>query len=264
MTGHYGADVTTYQRLSGPVYHGDFVGAYDRFRPQPPDDLFELLLALAPQPRPALVVDLGCGTGISTVPWANRAERVVGIDLNADMLRAARPSDNVEYRCAPAHETGLPSGCADIVTCAQAFHWMQRDATIAEAARVLRGGGVFAAYDYDWPPVVDWEVDAAFLAVLERSGIDVARPEKADHLERMDASGCFQHLRETLVHRREAANAERIVGLAFVFGPLARRLADGATEEELGLNELRHVVERRVGSGTATLWWSYRVRAAQA
>ena len=40
---------------------------------------------------------------------------------------------------------------ADIVTCSQSFHWMEPEPTLAEIARILRPGGVFAAYDYDWP-----------------------------------------------------------------------------------------------------------------
>jgi ubiquinone/menaquinone biosynthesis C-methylase UbiE len=252
-----------YWRISGPAYRGDFVDSYNRFRPQPPADLIKLLLALAPQGRPTLVVDLGCGTGMSTVAWATHADCVVGVDLNPEMLRVARRADNVKYRCAPAHATRLPDGCADVVTCAQAFHWMERETTVVEAARLLRPGGVFAVYDYDWPPLVDWQVDAAFFAVLEASGIDVTRPEKADHLEVLSASGCFRHVREFVIHAIETASAERIVGLPLVFGPVARRLADGATNDELRLDELHKVVERRIGDEPTALWWSYRIRAAE-
>ena len=40
-------------------------------------------------PRPALVVDLGSGTGLSTAIWGGRAERVIGIEPNADMREEA-------------------------------------------------------------------------------------------------------------------------------------------------------------------------------
>ena len=67
-------------------------------------------------------------------------------------------------------ETGLPAGAADVVTCSQSFHWMEAEPTLAEAVRILRPGGVFAAYDYDWPPIVHWEVEAAFEELLVRVG----------------------------------------------------------------------------------------------
>src|SRR4051794_19046780 len=68
------------------------------------------------------------------------------------------PGQN-EDREGVAHQTGLPDGCADIVTAAQSLHWMEPTATLAEIARILRPGGLFAAYDYDWPPTLHWELD---------------------------------------------------------------------------------------------------------
>jgi SAM-dependent methyltransferase len=156
----------------------------------------------------------------------------------------------------------LPDGCADVVTCAQSFHWMEHRSTIAEIARILRPGGIFAAYDYDWPPLVHWEVDAAFLGVIAAAGVDPDRPEKARHLARLGASGRFRWVREFCLHTREPGDAERIALLPLAFGPVARKLNEGASKEELGLDHLSQVVERRVGAGEATLWWSYRVRAA--
>src|SRR5947207_11499657 len=141
-----------------------FAGGYDRFRPRPPRALLELLCRYGRVGRPVLVVDLGCGTGLSTRAWSGTAERAVGIEPNPAMLAVAEEAPDVEYRAAFAHETGLPAAGADIVTCSQSLHWMEPEPTFAEAARILRPGGVFAAYDYNWPPVVDPEVDAAFVA----------------------------------------------------------------------------------------------------
>jgi trans-aconitate methyltransferase len=128
------ADAAAYRRLSGPAYRGEFISRYDGIRPCPPEELFRLLLSLAEARPPALVVDLGSGTGISTVPWSGRALRVIGVELNPEMLRAARRAPGIEYRRASAQRTGLPEACADVVTCAQSFHWMEPEATIAEIA----------------------------------------------------------------------------------------------------------------------------------
>ena len=43
-----------------------FAAGYDRFRPRPPRALVETLLQVAGVERARLVVDLGCGTGLST------------------------------------------------------------------------------------------------------------------------------------------------------------------------------------------------------
>ena len=256
------AAATEYRRLSEPAYHGSFISRYNDLRPEPPAELIAVLGALAPATPPRLVVDLGSGTGISTSVWSAHADRVLGIENNPEMLAAARAAPRVKYHHALAQETGLPDACADVVTCAQSLHWMEHRATIDEIARILRPGGVFAAYDYDWPPLVDWEVDAAFLAVLEASGVDPGRPEKARHIERLQASGRFRWVREFFIHRHDTRGPDAIALLPLAFGPVARKLSEGATPEQLGLDRLREAIDRRIGAHEAPLWWSYRVRCA--
>src|SRR5579884_731368 len=87
--------------------------SYDRARPTPPPVLLDLLTQLIDMPHPALVVDLGSGTGLSTAIWGERAERVIGIEPNADMRQQAirkvegQPyAAHIEYREGFAHQTG--------------------------------------------------------------------------------------------------------------------------------------------------------------
>ena len=254
------SDESSYRELSGPAYQGDFVGRYDSLRPSPPAALIAALLQLAPSRPARLVVDLGSGTGLSTAVWSEHAEQVIGIEENAEMLAAARQAEKVEYRQARAESTGLPTCSADIVTCAQSFHWMPRRPTLAEAARILRSGGVFAAYDYDWPPVVDWEIGQAFLRLMSVSGVDPERPEKADHLQLIARSGHFRAWREFFVHSVELMDARRLAALPLAFGPVARQLAERGDVPEL--DAFRAIIEQRIRGETVTARWSYRVRAA--
>jgi SAM-dependent methyltransferase len=123
-------------------------GDYARFRPRYPDAVVDRVLAVAGLPRPgALVVDLGCGTGISSRAFAARGLRVVGVDPNATMLAEARAAGGgPEYRSGESVATGLDAGCADLVAAAQAFHWFDVGPTLAELRRVLRPGGWLAAF----------------------------------------------------------------------------------------------------------------------
>jgi SAM-dependent methyltransferase len=245
-----------------------FPAGYDAQRPSPPAALLDLLCLEAQVERPRLVVDLGSGTGLSTRAWADRADEVVGVEASDEMRARAEQetsASNIRYRRAFAHETGLPDGAADIVTCSQSFHWMEPEPTLAEVARILRPGGVFAAYDYDWPPVVHWEVEAVFKEMVRRIGRHRARPggpryAKEGHLERIAASGHFRFTREALLHSREAGSAERIVGLALSLGPLVVLLEGGLTEEELGLAQLREVAARCLGDSEVSWFMCYRAR----
>ena len=246
-----------------------FAASYDRHRPRPPDELLDTLCRYARVERPRLVVDLGCGTGLSTRAWAGRAERAVGVDPNPAMLAAAEPARGVEYRQAYAQETGLEDARADVVTCSQSLHWMEPEPTLAEAARLLRPGGVFAAYDYDWPPLVDPEVDAAFDAYQARRGAlreryailrGGDRWRKQDHLGRMQASGHFRFCREILFHSVEEGDAERLVGFAYSIGLPVLDVGDEQIERELRIDELEETARRRLGERTVPFVFGYRVR----
>ena len=50
------------------------------------------------------------------------------------------------------------------MTCAQSLHHVEPEGTLAEIGRILRVGGVFAAYDYDWPvgPGVVFSLDPTY------------------------------------------------------------------------------------------------------
>lgn len=261
-TGNAPAGRSAHAQLSGPAYHGGFATRYGALRPEPPDDLFAVLLSLAPADPPGLVVDLGTGTGSSAVGWPGRARHTVGIELNPDMLGAAVRASGLRYVQASALRTGLSAGCADIVTCAQSFHWLDASPAIAEIARILRPGGLFAAYDYDWPPLASWAVDAAFLRVIEASGVDPSRPDKARHVHALLDSGRFRAVREIFLHARRVAQADQIAQLPRVFGPVSRRLDEGATMRELGLDQYEEAVRSCLNPGANTIWWSYRVRLA--
>jgi SAM-dependent methyltransferase len=255
-------------RSSGYERSG-FAAGFDSNRPVPPTVLLDILCLAAQVDRPRLVVDFGSGTGLSTRPWAERADQVIGVEASPEMreqAEAATTAKNVHFVQAYAQATGLPSGEADLVTCSQALHWMAPEPTFAEAARLLRPGGVFAAYDYDWPPVVNWEVEAAFEEVLRRVRAG-RRPDggpmryaKEGHLERIKDSGHYRYAREIVFHSRDRADAQRIVGMALSLGPLTVRLNDGLSEEEAGLTALREAADRALGDREVDIFFGYRIR----
>jgi SAM-dependent methyltransferase len=253
-----------------------FAERYDAHRPRPPLAIVAILTQLAPVPRPALVVDLGSGTGLSTTLWAKHANVVVGVEPSADMRRqaqaraAATPgAAHVEFRDGYGYATGLPDACADIVTCSQSLHWMEPAPTFAEVARILRPGGVFAAYDCDWPPTFHWQAEQAYrdclaqaTTVTQARGLarDVHAWHKREHLDRMRASGHFCFTKEILLHHAEQGDAERLVGLALSQGLLATLLKAGASEEEIGITALRDTARRLLGDTAVPWYWSYHVR----
>ncbi|GHB98396.1 class I SAM-dependent methyltransferase [Cerasicoccus arenae] len=257
---------STVERFTG------FGEAYNQARPSAPTALADLLCPIAGCDRPDLVVDLGCGTGLSTRYWAERAKAVIGVEPTASMREQAVQAGgaNITYRTGYSHETGLPAVSADLVLCAQSLHWMEPFATFAEAARILRTGGIFAAYDYDWPPFTSsWEVDAAYIACMEHGrqlerecGLTEQLPrwDKPGHLERMRKSGQFRFVRESLLHHEDEGGAARIVALLLSQGYIQSLLKQGLTERDLHIDHLRDVAAFAFGDGVKPWLWSVRVR----
>jgi SAM-dependent methyltransferase len=119
---------------------------YRRYRPSYPDALFDWLATEAGLAPGAAVADVGCGTGISTRLLAERGYEVVGIDPNEDMLQQARREGGARYVRGEATATGLADASLELVAAAQAYHWFDVPASLAEFRRILRPGGHCVAF----------------------------------------------------------------------------------------------------------------------
>jgi SAM-dependent methyltransferase len=110
-----------------------------------------------------LVVDVGAGTGAATAAIRRAGGRPVAVDVAAGMLRVdqrARPPAAV----ADARRLPLASGCCAAVVAAFCFnHLTDPHRALAEAARVVRPGGVVltSAYAADDTHPVKGAVDTA-------------------------------------------------------------------------------------------------------
>ena len=260
------ADSTT--RFSG------YASDYDRVRPQAPALLAEVISQWAEVPAPD-VIDVGTGSGLSLLLWSGRARSVTGVEPSGPMREIARrragalpDRDGFTVIEGTAEDTGLPAGSADIVTASQALHWFDPARALPEIARLLRPGGVLAAYDCDWPPAVDWETAAAYQAYDDQArtlaigrGLQPPKAAKEEHADRMRASGLFRFVTEIAVHHRDEGDAARLVNLALSQGGTVALLNEGLTEDELGLTWLREVADRRIPR-PVPFWWTYRIRLA--
>lgn len=247
-----------------------FAGDYDRYRLRPPEALAEIVSRYAGLETPELVVDLGCGTGLSTRFWADRAAQVIGVDPAPDMLERARTAtqeSNVVYRGGYGHETGLPSACTDIVTCSQSFHWMEPSSTLAEIARILRPDGVFCAYHYEMPAATGIEaLDLQLIRTSDR--VDQLEREhdlrratrffgKDEHLASLTESGRFRLVRRLGLHNVDWTSAERLVRGFETLGALQTLRKRGVTDEAMALTDLRDVARVCLEDERAPLYVSY-------
>lgn len=101
-------------------------------------------------------LDVGCGTGFSSVALREISEKVVGIDLSAEMISLAIEKDGVEYIISSAENLPIFNEKFDLITVSQAIHWLDRKKFFAEADRVLKPNSFIVAYDnYFMGKIVD-------------------------------------------------------------------------------------------------------------
>ena len=248
-----------------------FAELYNRFRPRLPDDLGHLLTQWAHMDSPDLVIDLGCGTGLSTRYWAERAKQVIGIDPSGDMLQAAQAQTylpNVSYRQGFGHQTGLPDHCADIITCCDSLHWMEPGSTFAEIVRVLRPGGVFAWLYFSEPVMTPWEVDQAHQLFWQKSKAAdearcvtraVLRWPRAEYVRCMQAG--FRWVCQLELHQTGMSDAEQLVGWVSTYGHVQSLFKLGATEADVGLDEFARTAHRILGKASTPWYASVQVSA---
>jgi ubiquinone/menaquinone biosynthesis C-methylase UbiE len=126
-------------------HFGPQASKYVAARPHYPRALFHYLAVAAGGTE--LAWDCATGNGQAAVGLAERFARVLATDASAEMIAQAEPHPRVTYRVGK-YETGLPGGSANLVTVAQALHWLEIAPFVAEAQRVLVSGGLFAAWCY--------------------------------------------------------------------------------------------------------------------
>ncbi|CAH2029892.1 class I SAM-dependent methyltransferase [Trichlorobacter ammonificans] len=119
---------------------------YAAHRPTYPPALFDWLSGQVPVRD--LAWDCATGTGQAAGELARRFNRVVATDASSGQIAAATPCAGVEYRAAPAEQSGLEAGSVDLITVAQALHWFDLDRFYAEVRRVLKPGGLLAVWTY--------------------------------------------------------------------------------------------------------------------
>ncbi|GLY64213.1 class I SAM-dependent methyltransferase [Amycolatopsis taiwanensis] len=117
---------------------GVVADAYERGRPPYPTDAVTWLVPVGAR----TVVDLGAGTGKLTRALRRPGRKVVAVEPSAEMrAQFARVLPEVPLLHGTAESIPLPDTSADALVCGQAWHWVDPERAVAEAARVLRPGG---------------------------------------------------------------------------------------------------------------------------
>jgi ubiquinone/menaquinone biosynthesis C-methylase UbiE len=202
--------------------------SYAAYRPGYPPELFDFVVSLTP--GRSLAWDCATGNGQAALSLAEVFARVVATDASRQQLDQALLHPRIEYRVAPAEDSGLADGSVDLVTVAQALHWFDFDLFYREARRVLAPGGALAAWTYNLlrgTPEVSALIDRLAREITgaywppERRWVDE---------EYRTIPFAFPEVPAPVFHHRETWNLERLVAYLRTWSSVVR--FEAATGED--------------------------------
>lgn len=134
----------------------DHAGLYSKYRPTYQDRIYDIIVDSCRKPNTKrtegfdVAVDVGCGNGQSTFPLCRYFNHVIGYDVSRQQIaHALNDNLNLTFKVGPAEQLDFQAdGSVDLVTSFQALHWFDLTKFYEEVKRVLKPGGVFAAYGY--------------------------------------------------------------------------------------------------------------------
>ena len=128
--------------------------------------LYERILAEVPAGQRRLAVDLGAGTGIVTAHLVPHYQQVIAVEPDATMsAKTAARLPQVLIRNEMAETCVQPPESVDLITIANALHWMDADRVLENARAWLRPNGVLAVFDRPLPKATP-AIDALVLSEL--------------------------------------------------------------------------------------------------
>lgn len=121
------------------------VDNYVKYRPGYSAELLDYVYSETGVSQDSVIADFGSGTGIFTKMLLDKGSRVYAVEPNEKMRLAAQNSlsnyDGFYSVDGAAENSGILESSIDFVTCAQSFHWFDRDASKKEFRRILKPEG---------------------------------------------------------------------------------------------------------------------------
>src|SRR5262245_46284524 len=138
---------------------------YAKYRPTYPKDLYEYILSFVKERK--IAWDCATGNGQAAVVLADYFEKVFATDISATQIDKAVKKENIEYIVCPAETTSFEKNTFDLVTVAQAYHWIKWDKFREEVLRVCKPGAVIAIWTYYRNMIGDKKIDDAIYDFYE-------------------------------------------------------------------------------------------------
>jgi SAM-dependent methyltransferase len=243
-----------------PDHFSSVASDYAAFRPQYPAELFDWLASVCRCHDAAW--DCACGSGQATVSLASRFDWVVGTDASSIQVSSAEAAASTRFVVASSEQAPLANRSVDLVAVAAALHWFAGEPFFSEVRRVVRPGGIFAAWSYGMPNIDSANVESVVYGFIDGLLGPYWPPEirmVLDGYASIDLP--FEELESPAFELQVEWPLERFLGFARTWSAVGRYVEDrgedpvlelAAELEELwrdeeGLLPIRYLLDLRAG-----------------
>jgi ubiquinone/menaquinone biosynthesis C-methylase UbiE len=119
---------------------------YARYRPGYPSDLIDYILQFVKEKNSAW--DCACGNGQAAVLLSAHFKKIDATDISEAQIKNAVQRNNISYQVCSAEDTPFPDNSFDLITVAQAYHWLNWKRFREEAIRVGKNQAIVAIWGY--------------------------------------------------------------------------------------------------------------------
>jgi ubiquinone/menaquinone biosynthesis C-methylase UbiE len=214
----------------------------------------EVFSAWVDAPTNARWIDIGCGTGAFTEEILRRCSpaEIIGVDPSEEQVAFAQSridSERAQFRLGDAQALAFSDNSFDVAAMALVIHFLpDPPKAVSEMARVLRSGGIGAAYVWDY--AAGGSPTAPLVSALKTLGFDPPRPPSVDVASASAASELwrsagFKDIETRLIPVTVAFDSpdEFWRSITAPVGPVGKMIMDMSSET---LGRLRSELERRV------------------
>ncbi len=215
------------------------------------EKLFEDITKGAHLKKGSLILDAGCGTGKSTIPFLKKGYDVIGIDISQNMLNTAKKLTSryktVKYKKISFEKANFNSNSFDLILFGTSIHWMNKKVVYKKANRLVHKDGYVAVF---WEPINALDKTIKHLKLYELflsycKNYPKNTNENATLLRRKNSLSNAQLFKEMIVKTYKNKNVYSLEEFMSLISSYSWVLSLGKNERDKLLKEVRKRLKNR-------------------
>ncbi len=158
---------------------GKVSSLYDKSRVTYPKELIDDIITYSKIKPNAMILDVGCGSGQATLPFAERGYNTVGLDISKELITIAKKKcsqfKNTKFELSSFEKAKFNKNSFGLITSGLAWHWVKPDGRYEKAHQILKDNGALAFF-WSYQQKGKSEIVKEVGKVLDKYGLKGAGP----------------------------------------------------------------------------------------